>query len=43
MGLQFIDILNDREKYSFLLGWGLSFYKFNIKNKDKKHDINNVL
>ena len=41
--LQFIDILNDKEKYSFLLGWGLSFYKFNIKNKDKKHDINNVL
>ena len=42
-GLQFIDDQNDREKYNFLLGWGLSFYKFHIKNKDKKYDINNTL
>ena len=41
--LQFIDDQNDREKYNFLLGWGLSFYKFHIKNKDKKYDINNTL
>ena len=41
--LQFIDILNDQEKYSFLLGWGLNFYRFNIKNKVKKNNINNYL
>ena len=33
--LECLDELNNQETYNFILGWGLSFYKFNIKPNNK--------
>ena len=41
--LKCLDKLNDQEKYNFVLGWGLSFYKFNIKTNNKSSNINQTL
>ena len=41
--LKCLDKLNDQEKYNFVLGWGLSFYKFNIKTNNKNSNINQTL
>ena len=41
--LKYLDKLKDNEKHNFILGWGLSFYKFNIQtnkiNKDASQTI----
>ena len=41
--IKFIDELNDDQIFSFLLGWGLGFYKFNITKKKEKNILNNTL
>ena len=41
--LECLDELNNQETYNFILGWGLSFYKFNIKPNNKRSDINQTL
>jgi len=41
--LECLDELNNQETYNFILGWGLSFYKFNIKPNNKRSNINQTL
>ena len=41
--LECLDELNNQETYNFILGWGLSFYKFNIKTNNKRSNINQTL
>ena len=41
--LECLDELNNQETYNFILGWGLSFYKFNIKPNNKRSIINQTL
>ena len=41
--LECLDELNNQETYNFILGWGLSFYKFNIKTNNKRSIINQTL
>ena len=41
--LEYLDELNNQETYNFILGWGLSFYKFNIKPNNKRSNINQTL
>ena len=41
--LECLDELNNQETYNFILGWGLSFYKFNIKTNNKSSNINQTL
>ena len=38
-----IDTLKDNEKYNFILGWGLSFYKFNIQTNKQNKDTSQTL
>lgn len=41
--IKFIDEQTEEEIYDFLLGWGLSFYKFNITDNIKNKSLNNSL
>jgi leucyl aminopeptidase len=41
--LKCIDKLKDNEKYNFILGWGLSFYKFNIQTSKKNNQVSQAL
>ena len=41
--LECLDELNNQETYNFILGWGLSFYKFNIKTNNKRSNVNQTL